>query len=211
MTSRLPSVDHLVYATPDLDRGMREIEQLTGVTPTLGGQHPGRGTRNALIALGGDAYLEIVAPDPGQPPPTTARWLGVDEVTSSRLTTWAAKSHDPSALRTHAVERGVTIGDVRSGERQRADGLRLSWQLTNPDPLVADGLIPFFIDWGESPHPSRSAAHGATLVALHLEHPDVAYIERLLRALYLDISVVAAEKPAIVAVIDGRSGRVQLR
>jgi hypothetical protein len=211
MTSRLPPIDHLVYATPDLDRGMREIEQLTGVTPTLGGQHPGRGTRNALIALGSDIYLEIVAPDPDQPPPTTTRWLGADDITSSRLTTWAAKSHDLSALRTRATERGAAIGEVRSGERRRADGLRLSWQLTSPDPLAADGLIPFFIDWGESPHPSRSAAHGATLLGLHLEHPDVAYIERMLRALCLDVSVVAAEKPAIVAVIDGRSGRVQLR
>ncbi len=39
------SVDHVVYATPDLERGMEEIERLTGVSPTLGGEHPGRGTR----------------------------------------------------------------------------------------------------------------------------------------------------------------------
>lgn len=41
---RIP-VDHLVYATSNLERGMEEIERLTGVPPTLGGQHPGRGTR----------------------------------------------------------------------------------------------------------------------------------------------------------------------
>jgi len=40
-------VEQLVYATPDLERGMAEIERATGVSPTLGGQHPGeeRGTR----------------------------------------------------------------------------------------------------------------------------------------------------------------------
>lgn len=207
---RIP-VDHLVYATPDLDRGMAEIERLTGVAPTVGGRHPGRGTRNALIALGDDAYLEIVAPDPDQPPPVTGRWLGADAVTGSRLTTWAVRGRDLSALRSRAVERGAPLGDVRSGRRQRADGVMLSWQLTDPEPLIADGVVPFLIDWGDSPHPSRSATHGATLVDLHLEHPDVASIEGTLRALDLDVSVTAAQSAAIVAVIDGRRGRVELR
>jgi hypothetical protein len=57
--SLLPRVDHLVYATPDLDRGIDEIEKLLGVRASPGGQHQGRGTRNALVALGPTAYLEI--------------------------------------------------------------------------------------------------------------------------------------------------------
>ena len=204
-------VDHLVYATPDLERGMREIEELIGIAPTLGGQHPGRGTRNALIALGENAYLEIVAPDPGQPPPIGARWLGVDATTISRLTTWAVKARDVPDARRRAVENGVPLGEVHSASRLRADGVSLSWRLTDPDPLVADGVIPFFIDWGESSHPSRSAAQGATLVDLHVEHPDAASVRRMLRALDLDVAVTAAENAAIVAVIEGRHGRIVLR
>jgi hypothetical protein len=34
-------VDHLVYATPDLNRGIEEIEKLLGVRAMAGGQHPG--------------------------------------------------------------------------------------------------------------------------------------------------------------------------
>lgn len=34
-------VDHLVYATPDLNRGIDEIERLLGVRAIAGGQHPG--------------------------------------------------------------------------------------------------------------------------------------------------------------------------
>ena len=37
----ISKVDHLVYATPDLNRGVEEIEKLVGVRATAGGQHPG--------------------------------------------------------------------------------------------------------------------------------------------------------------------------
>lgn len=205
------AVDHLVLATPDLDRGMQEVERLTGIAPTVGGQHPGRGTRNALIALGADAYLEIVAPDPDQPGPTAGRWLGVDAVTVPRLTAWAAKSGDLDQRRDRAVRHGVPLGEVRSGARHRADGVVFSWRHTDPEPPVAGGVIPFLIDWGQSPHPSRAAAHGASLVDFRIEHPDVDGVRRMLRAVDLDVVVTNAAEAALVAVVAGRYGRFTLR
>jgi len=46
----LQPIDHLVYAAPDLDAACAEIERRLGVAPSPGGQHIGRGTRNALVA-----------------------------------------------------------------------------------------------------------------------------------------------------------------
>src|SRR5215510_6361814 len=207
----LAKVDHLVYAAPDLNRGVEEIEKLLGVRATPGGQHPGRGTRNALITLGPSAYLEIIAPDPEQPLPKTPRPFGIDGLKESRLVAWAAKGVDLERLRDEAARKGTRLGQVMSGSRRRPDGVLLSWRYTDPQTVLADGLAPFFIDWGQSPHPAQTAAPGVSLVALHAEHPDAQRVQLLLRELGLDLPVQPGAAPALVAIIDCPRGRVELR
>ena len=204
-------IDHLVYATPDLNRGVEEIEKLLGVRATVGGQHPGRGTRNALVALGPMVYLEIIAPDPDQPPPKESRPFGLDELRKSKLVAWCVRGDDLERLRSEAVRKGVALGEVRSGGRRRPDGVQLSWQFTDPWVRVADGIVPFFIDWGQSPHPARTAAKGATLVSLRAEHSDVRNVRRMLQQLGLDLPVRRSQSPALIAIIEGARGRVELR
>ncbi|HSQ32388.1 MAG TPA: VOC family protein [Gemmatimonadaceae bacterium] len=216
MAQQLPtlissSVDHLVYATVDLDRGIRELESLLGVRATDGGRHPGRGTRNALLALGDDTYLEVIAPDPDQPPPPSERWFAIDRLTTSRLVAWAAKTSDVDAVHDRALQQGVPLGDVRAGSRRQPDGVELSWRFTDPGHVVAAGVVPFFIDWGQSPHPARSAAKGATLVELRAEHPDAPTVRRMFETLGIQIFVRECLRPALVAVIEGRHGRVEIR
>ena len=41
----------------------------------------------------------------------------------------------------------MPLGEVKSGNRRRPDGVQLSWQFTDPWVLVADGIVPLFIDW----------------------------------------------------------------
>jgi hypothetical protein len=76
---------------------------------------------------------------------------------------------------------------------------------------VADGIIPLFIDWGESPHPAGNAAQGASLVSLRAEHPDAAGVRRMLRRLGLNLPVARGRHPALIAVIECPRGRVELR
>jgi Glyoxalase-like domain len=207
----LSRVDHLVYAAPDLERGVAEIERLLGVRATPGGQHPGWGTRNALLALGPASFLEIIGPDPEQPAPQAPRLFGIDGLEEARLVTWAASSRDLDRLWSEAERQGVRLGEVRPASRRTPDGRLLSWRLTDPQVAVADGIVPFFIDWGESPHPSRTAAPGATLIDLRAEHPEAGRVERLLRGLGLDLPVRPGPAPALVATIECPRGRVELR
>jgi hypothetical protein len=207
----LPRIDHLVYATPDLTAGVKQIETLLGIQATPGGQHPGEGTRNALVALGPTSYLEIIGPDPDQPQPAGPRKFGIDDLKAPRLVTWAAKGTNLPQIVAEARRRGVPVGDVIPGSRRTPAGALLSWHISNQRAFVAAGLVPFFIDWGDTPHPAKSAAAGATLVSLRAEHPDPESVRRMLAALGLELSVVKGAKPSLVATIAGTRGRVDLR
>ena len=211
MDSLLSRVDHLVYGTPDLDAAVDDLERLLGVRASAGGQHPGRGTRNALMALGPRCYLEIVGPDPDQPPPRQGRWFGIDTLTRPRIVRWAAKGTALTRLAADAWTKGVDLGAVSLGSRTGADGATLRWAFTDPDTVVAGGIVPFFIDWGESDHPSVAAARGVEITGLRAEHPFPDRVRPLLASLGLVVVVQDGPEPALVATVRTARGTVDLQ
>ena len=110
-----------------------------------------------------------------------------------------------------AARRGVKLGEVIPGSRKRPDGVVLSWRYTDPRTVVGGGVVPFFIDWGTSAHPSSTATPGASLVSLRAEHPQPDQVRKTLDGFGLDLPVTAGFKPALVATVSGPRGRVELR
>ena len=53
-------IDHVLYATADLDRAAARIEDELGLPVHEGGRHVGQGTHNKIVPLGG-GYLELIA------------------------------------------------------------------------------------------------------------------------------------------------------
>lgn len=208
--SLVATVDHLVYATPDLQRGSIGSNSCWAFAPRRAGSTRGaaRGTRSSRSA---GVYLEIIGPDPEQPRPPQARPFGIDGLEAPRLVAWAAKGTALEPFAGTAAQRGVILGPVISGSRRRADGVMLTWRYTDPRTVVADGLVPFFIDWGSTPHPAASAATGAALVTLRAEHPDAAQVQRALGQVGIELPVRPGPRAALIAVIDSPLGRVELR
>src|ERR1051325_11190713 len=136
---REPLLDHLVYATPDLEATCRDLESRLGVRASAGGQHAGRGTHNALISIGPKAYLEIIGPDPLQPE-TKPVWFDIDQLTAPKLIAWAVRIDDLEAF-VKEISPNANVGVVRSGSRKTPEGTTLSWQLT--ELVQGVGLIPF--------------------------------------------------------------------
>jgi hypothetical protein len=155
-----------------------------------GGRHQGLGTHDALLGLGQGAYLEIIAPDPDQPPPATPRPFGLDALDHPR-----ARGYDP--------------GDPVELQRATTQGTLLRWRLTPY--ALAGGPIPFLIDWADTVHPSGSAPPGLTLASFHLEHPQPEVVTRVLGALAVEVPVVRGTTPGLAARIAGPDGSADLR
>ena len=122
-----------------------------GVAPVFGGTHEGAGTRNALVGLG-DQYLEVLALDPGQPAgrgALAAQVAGMDEPALLTVAVASADLANPVAM-----------------SRLRPDGVVLEWRLSfTSTPL-------FFIDWLQSPHPSRDLPDGGRITSVTITTPE---------------------------------------
>ncbi len=154
-------LDHILVGSPDLDAGIKFVEERTGVRAAFGGVHPGAGTQNALLSLGTNRYLEIIAPDPKQPPSADARDLR--KLEEPVLVGWAQHPGDIEAFAQRLKGEGVEVIGPKPGSRKRPDGRVLNWKtLALKDD--AGGLFPFFIEWGAGTmHPSIDAPQGCSL------------------------------------------------
>jgi len=124
-------VDHLVCGVPGaLPDAMAKFEKLTGVAPAAGGSHPSLGTHNALVALGGGAYFELLCVDPSQTDPPRL-WMGMGSLgDEAALLTWATdRAGEMDAAVGAARDDGYDPGDIQDFARGKPDGTTLRWSL----------------------------------------------------------------------------------
>src|SRR5215469_7237654 len=152
---RVMLIDHLIYGAPDLADAVADLEERLGVRAQAGGQHIGLGTHNALLALGPQTYLEIIAPDPGQPEPSVPRPFDLDGVSRGGLVGWAIACPVIDAAVAEARSRGYDPGEAVSMQRAGPTGAVLRVRLTLN--VMPGGQVPFLISWGDAEHPARSA------------------------------------------------------
>lgn len=186
-------IDHLVVAIRSLPEGIAEFERLTGVKATAGGKHPGRGTENALVSLGGGTYLEIIAPQDGaQLSPMDDAMRKLDRL---HIINWAVSLSDVDAAVAALKAAGVATSPAQPGARITPSGDRLEWTtLGLADRTIA--VAPFFINWSAgTKHPSTTAPGGCALDRLTITDPNS---DRLAAALdALGVAGVSYAKGAV--------------
>jgi len=209
MSGDLSRIDHIILGIDDLQRGIAELERLTGVRAVFGGAHPGRGTQNALIALGGEHYLEILAPNPEDSGIAESR-EELGKLTALTPIGWAARTHDMTALERDLRSRGVQTGEIRPGARNLPDGSRLAWK-TLGFPPSASSLLPFFIEWDRAgAHPSSTSPGGCRLTGFTLENPAPGALRESLRAAGLPVEVREGKESRIRVALACPKGNVEL-
>lgn len=201
-------IDHLVFAGPNLQEAVEHVAELLGERPVAGGRHTGFGTANYLLGLGDRCYLEVIGPDPDDPDFDGQRPFGINGLSAPRLVAWASERADLPAFVAGARDQGVELGEALPMSRETTDGHMLRWMLTLPQvaPTGEPQLQPFFIDWGETTHPSVNLQGQLSLEEFHLAHPEPAAVQRTLGVLDIDLAVAEREELTLEALIETAEG-----
>jgi hypothetical protein len=199
--------DHILLGVSDLEAGVRRIEEQTGVRAELGGAHPGRGTRNALLSLGRLHYLEIIAPDPAQG--NHPDELGLAQLSSPRIVQWAVHTEDIAAVKRIAEAAGIKTIGPQPGSRQRPDGKELRWQRLGIEETTP--LLPFFIQWeAGSAHPSSDAPLLGSARSLRFETPQPEELRRILQGVGIRADIHKSDSPRIKLTVHTARGAIEM-
>ena len=182
-------IDHVIYATRDLDSVAARLESELGVAAVGGGRHEGLGTHNQILPLGG-GYLELLAvcdPEEAAGSALGAALQARIEQQGEGLMGWAVALDDIEPV---ADRLGCPITRIaRQGMSARLTGLAES--LRQP-------FLPFFIarDSGVADPGTAAAANGITWIELA---GDRALLERWLGGAELPVRI-AEGPPGVRAV-----------
>jgi len=203
-------IDHIVYATPDLEQSIEQIAEGIGIRPVIGGRHLTKGTKNALLHLGGKCYLEILAIDE-ESNIEAPRWMGIDEISSPRVTRFCLRSHNLEEDAEKLTEYNTEMGVIEQGSRKMSDGGLLQWNMILPLAKPEVDLIPFVCHWPEeSIHPTEKLEEGATLDYIRPSHPQAENLKAKYLSLGIDFEISKSEKPEIRVGIKGPKGTIEL-
>ncbi len=160
-------VDHVVYAAEHdgLQATAERLAKLIGVEPVDGGVHPRFGTRNVILPLAGERYVEVVEVLE-HPAADKAPFGQVVRARSEAGGGWLGWVVSVEDIREQEERLGR---ESVEGNRHRPDGVELRWRQIGIRGLQADPQLPFFIQWEEGvPHPSADAPTGVTLQSIQI-------------------------------------------
>jgi catechol 2,3-dioxygenase-like lactoylglutathione lyase family enzyme len=152
-------IDHVIYATRDLDAAAARMETDLGLSVVPGGRHEGLGTHNKIVPLGG-GYLELLAvadPDEATASALGAALLARLDTVGDGLLGWAVAVDDVDPVAARLAVRVTTI--ARQGLTARLAGIAES---------MRDPYLPFFISRDHGVPDPAGVADAGGITALEL-------------------------------------------
>ena len=158
-------VDHVVYAAEHdgVHATAERLAKLIGVTPVDGGVHPRFGTRNVILPLAHERYVEVVEvlDHPASDKAPFGQVVRARSAAGGGWLGWVVQVDDISEQEQRLGREAVL------GNRHRPDGVELRWKQLGVKGLQADPQLPFFIKWEDgTPHPSADADTEVTIGTL---------------------------------------------
>jgi catechol 2,3-dioxygenase-like lactoylglutathione lyase family enzyme len=159
-------IDHVIYATADLDQAATRVHDELGLTAVEGGRHQGHGTHNRIVPLG-DGYLELMAvadPEEASSSPIGQALEARLREAGEGLFAWAIEVDDVEPL---AERIGAPLTEVaREG---------LTARLTGVPEALSGSALPFFIsrDHGVRDPGAGNDAGGITWIELACDRAEL--------------------------------------
>ena len=179
----LLELSQVIYAVHDLDVAARRIASY-GLTVLEGGRHPGLGTANRIVPLGG-SYFELlgVVDEQEARGNNFGRALLAQLQQGDHLVRWSLRTDDIDRV---AAERGLKP-ERRS--RQRPDGVLLSWHAAGLELSLQEGWLPFFMQWDDPTQypgalPVQHAQRVHDIAWLEITSRDDQFLQRWLGSAY---------------------------
>jgi hypothetical protein len=151
-------LDHLSYAAGPEGLGAcaQRIGAALGAGFRDGGLHPRFGTRNFVLPLAGDVYLEVVAAldHPAADKAPFGQAVKSRSEAGGGWLAWVVAVDDIAPVESRLGRTSVV------GHRRRPDGVELTWRQIGVLDLLDDPALPFFVQWeGDARlHPSVDGA-----------------------------------------------------
>jgi hypothetical protein len=172
-------LDHLVYAAaPEhLADEVQRLGSALGGGFVDGGLHPRFGTRNFVLPLANDSYLEVVAAldHPASDAAPFGKAVKARAAEGGGWLGWAVGVDDIALIEARLGRSAVP------GHRRRPDGVDLEWKQIGVNELIADPQVPFFVQWLVAPelHPAFNAASDLRIERLEISGDEERVTEYL--------------------------------
>lgn len=181
------AVDHIILGCSDIKSGMKKLEEMTGLSPSIVTTiHGGLGAKTVLVALDNNTFLELLGPNPG----TTEGLSGdLQAISSGEIVPfhYAIRGHAekvqekvPAGLNWD-VDKVTLVGSHSPHHYDDDEDMR-TWDHIHLYGHGLGGVVPSYVHWrANKSHPTAALKkQGAKLKKVKVSAPSGHHVHNLL-------------------------------